>query len=886
MVMVSAGIQVNELDFSDYAPRLGITRPVFVGGASKGAPNTVIEVNDEAALVRAFGPPLLTDYGLQAAVQYLRRGDQLKYLRVGDSSMDTADLPIPGTSGGTPAVAATGAINFTGSANPTDGETVTLNDGVTAIAATGDIEFTGGTQPTDGDTVLIDDGTGVAAAANVTFTSTPTTGDTVTIDDAEGNSETFEFTDGGGASPGNIEVNKSATVDAGASEFRTALNGSSLNITCGAITGAGPWVAPLTHDVVGTTGNFATIASAGTTPPAHPSGLSGGAGAVKFEFDDDATTESGHVAVTIGATTPDTLDDMVDKINLATAIDVSAADTTGVGDPTITCTHGTPGAAGNSATMAAAGATPPTVAANFTGGADGTDYTFEFDDDSSVTPGNIAVLIGATAAATMANLIIAINASAVQIVAVDATVTVPNCALTNAVPGDAGNKTITETGANIGVSGMSGGTDAIPGSLVNVMTIYAASPGTWGNEIQVLFRASTVFDAPAGNFDMLVYAPDSPGGSVVLQETFLNLSLTSSDARFVETVVEQGIPGEVNPSEYVTVDVLSDGTVTAATYTLGTGAGTVGNDGVANILSTDYIGTVTGTVATGLQALRNPETIEFNLIAVPGVTHKDVIAAIEALINFRADCLALQDPPFGLDRDGVVDWHNGLNIAVPNAPTSPLTSNRMTMTGHAWVKRYDPYSETSIWMPPSGQVAAQAAYTDSVSFPWFPIAGHNRGVLDADEVEWSPDRDDRAILAAGQNRVNPIVDFVGQGPTLFDNWTLQRTPTALDQVHVRRLLLHAEKLCATAVKYLVFEPHDPVTWKRFTQLCNTELSAIAASRGLETFKVICDESTNPASQRANKVMKGKLLMVPINAVRELVMDFAVYASGTEFEEEL
>jgi phage tail sheath protein FI len=189
-------------------------------------------------------------------------------------------------------------------------------------------------------------------------------------------------------------------------------------------------------------------------------------------------------------------------------------------------------------------------------------------------------------------------------------------------------------------------------------------------------------------------------------------------------------------------------------------------------------------------------------------------------------------------------------------------------------------------MPPSGQVAAQAAYTDSVSFPWFPIAGHNRGVLDADEVEWSPDRDDRAILAAGQNRVNPIVDFVGQGPTLFDNWTLQRTPTALDQVHVRRLLLHAEKLCATAVKYLVFEPHDPVTWKRFTQLCNTELSAIAASRGLETFKVICDESTNPASQRANKVMKGKLLMVPINAVRELVMDFAVYASGTEFEEEL
>lgn len=157
--------------------------------------------------------------------------------------------------------------------------------------------------------------------------------------------------------------------------------------------------------------------------------------------------------------------------------------------------------------------------------------------------------------------------------------------------------------------------------------------------------------------------------------------------------------------------------------------------------------------------------------------------------------------------------------------------------------------------------------------------------MDFDAVEWSPDETQRVALATGQNRVNPIVDFANSGPTFFDNWTLQRTPTALDEIHIRRLLLYAEKLCATAVSYLVLEPNDPVTWEKYKMLCNPILSQIAANRGLETFKVICDATTNPPAQRANKVMKGKLQVVPINAARTIYLDFAIYASGTTFDEE-
>jgi len=85
--------------------------------------------------------------------------------------------------------------------------------------------------------------------------------------------------------------------------------------------------------------------------------------------------------------------------------------------------------------------------------------TFEFDDDASVTPGNISVTVGESAAATMAALITAINTA----VPLDVTATPSDppdadCTLENDTPGAAGNVPIVKTGANITVTGMGGGT--------------------------------------------------------------------------------------------------------------------------------------------------------------------------------------------------------------------------------------------------------------------------------------------------------------------------------------------------------------------------------------------------------------------------------------------
>jgi hypothetical protein len=509
--------------------------------------------------------------------------------------------------------------------------------------------------------------------------------------------------------------------------------------------------------------------------------------------------------------------------------------------------------------------------------------TFEFDNNATVTPGAVGVLIGVTAAATLQNLISAVNAwnATLGITAVDGTITIPQINFTRDLGGLAGNATIAKVGANIGVVGLSGGVDLVPGSAVTVMGLYATSPGTWGNSLKAIIQATTVINAPVNSFDLLIQAPVDDAGNVAVVERFNNLSLDSTSARYIEVVLRDGILGETNPSEYLTADVLvTAGSPTAGTYPIGVAPGNPGQDGITGLLPADYIGVVTGQTATGLKALSNPEKTDYNLLALPGVTHKDVLQAVLDMTVLRGDFLYLVDTPFGLSRAQAIEWHNGLAGYVANAPTQPLDSSYATLWW-SWQRRYDAYNKRDVWLPPSGFIAQACAYTDDVAGPWFPIGGHNRGVLDTDKVEYSPDAAERETLVGGSNRVNPIVEFIS-GITLYGNRTLQRKESALADIHVRRLLVYAEKLVANSVRALVFEPNDPYTWRKFELLVNPILQHIKDSRGLEEFRVVCDATTNPSALRNQRRMNGKILLKPFGAAEVVEADFALFASGAEF----
>jgi len=784
MPTLSPGIYVQEFDFAEYVARLGATTLAIVGGATKGPLNTPTILTSEGDLVRLFGAPVASDYGLQTAAQFLKRGSRVSYTRVADddatAGAKTADVKLYG------GVLATGSIAF--SAKPVDGNSITLTPGNPICTLQNDANGTAG------NVAIIVGGPGTQ---------------TEVVEGMSGGTVSAKAT-------GAIRFNDSAQ----------PVDGRTLTISDGVNTKV-------------------------------------------FEFDSNSAVGAGNVSVTIGGSAIATMANLVTAINGASSLNVTATNVT-----------------------------------------DG--VTFEFDDDATVNAGAVPVALGSSSNsqfAVMQSLIAAINANAkfgsLSIKAADASAATPGCTLTAATVGDAYNATIVVGGGatSITVAGMAGGKDA---GAQHLATITAASPGVWANGIQVEvleYRDPGVISSAVSNRRTIrVYAPVEPGASVSLVETFSDVSLDPSSDRFIETVLARGIMGETVASQYVRADVYPIGpTVTVATGVLDTGVATLGRadlgntpgqDGITGLKGSNgfsfYVGTVNGQVATGLQALRNPETTEFNLICVPGVSHKAVIAAAIGLCEARGDAMALIDPPLGLNVQEVVDWSNGLRASAnggvdPNAPAAPINSSYAAIYW-PWLEINDPYTRKTLWLPPSGFVAAAMADSDDKNGPWIAVAGELRGKLSANRSEYSPTQAERDLLVGGANRVNPIINKLNVGLTIYGNRTTLRRNSALNNVHTRRMLLFAEKACATAVAVLHFNPNDRQTWKQFQQLCDTELNRVKAGRGIETFKVICDASTNPPAQRSNKTMMGKLLIAAMEAAEAIVLNFSVYSAGTTFDE--
>lgn len=417
-------------------------------------------------------------------------------------------------------------------------------------------------------------------------------------------------------------------------------------------------------------------------------------------------------------------------------------------------------------------------------------------------------------------------------------------------------------------------------------TLTAISPGTWANGLRLVVEAGSA----AGLYNISVQAYfDQNSQSLATVEFFKDVQFSDpdgknqyGDANYAEDIINDGIYGMSYPSEYVTIEI-EDGSIepVVGTYVLGQGAGNVaGLDGVDALIEADYIGIYTGQSKTGMKTLDDAESLDINLIAIPGVSSPAVIYELIALCEKRADCMCVVDAPFGLDTQTVIDWHNGTGVYNHQAFNSSYGALYWP-----WVRVYENYNRKEIWMPPCGFVLAQYAYTDYQTQPWFAPAGLIRGRIKTGvRIEMSPDLGEREFLYGNGNAVNAIVNFTRDGLTIWGQRTLQRRPTALDRVNVRRLLLYLEKVIATSVRYLVFEPNDPVTWRRFINLVEPALDFVKTHRGLYEYKVICDDTVNPAIEIDRNRMTGKIMLKPTKSAEVINLDFTLVSTGASFNE--
>lgn len=406
----------------------------------------------------------------------------------------------------------------------------------------------------------------------------------------------------------------------------------------------------------------------------------------------------------------------------------------------------------------------------------------------------------------------------------------------------------------------------------DAVTLTASSPGSWANGSSGV-SVEVVDGDIAGTYTLRIR------WNGFLVETFDNVVMNpSTDDNFIETRLLE--------SDYVTAAVTPGET----SLQLTSGVTLSGGDDGAGVVPSDVVGQIVGSTKTGLKLFSSVKEIDINTIAAPGLDHKAVVAELIALAEARQDTFALVDAPFGLSSTEIVDWHNGQLGGDPRYPDVTLNSSYAGLYW-PWAQVFDSFNNESVWAPPSGFAAQSYAYTDQQFDTWFAPAGYRRGRLPqilATEIVPTDGQGQYMYGGnAGQfgiNAVNPIMNFLGEGTFIWGQRTLQRAPTALDRVNVRRMLLYLRKVIATATRYLVFEPNDEAMWDDFKGLVIPFLRTVKNGRGLRDYRVIMDESTNPPSLVDQNQALGRILLKPTKAAEVINISFALLPQGANFDE--
>ena len=141
----------------------------------------------------------------------------------------------------------------------------------------------------------------------------------------------------------------------------------------------------------------------------------------------------------------------------------------------------------------------------------------------------------------------------------------------------------------------------------------------------------------------------------------------------------------------------------------------------------------------------------------------------------------------------------------------------------------------------------------------------------------------KLYLYAYEARINPIATFPGGDFVIFGQKTLQIAKSALDRVNVRRMMLELKRQVIGIADRLLFEQNNQATRDRFINLVSPRLALIQAQQGIESFRVVMDDTNNTELDREDNRLNGKIIVVPTRTIEFISIDFIITNAGVSFE---
>jgi len=314
--------------------------------------------------------------------------------------------------------------------------------------------------------------------------------------------------------------------------------------------------------------------------------------------------------------------------------------------------------------------------------------------------------------------------------------------------------------------------------------------------------------------------------------------------------------------------------------------------GEAGLTTTGSLAATVGDLSTGYEIFENTEEyeVDFLLMGSGGLAKEDTQALASKLISVaeaRKDAIAFISPHRGSQ---VTESGSGYSVKSASDITdevisfyASIPSSSFAVFDSGYKYAYDRFSDTFRYVPLNGDMAGLCARNDISNFPWFSPAGTARGaILNAVKLAYNPTKIQRDRLYSA--RINPVIFSPGSGIILFGDKTGLAKASAFDRINVRRLFIYLEQAISAAAKDVMFEFNDSLTRSSFVNAVEPFLRDVQAKRGIQEFRLICDESNNTAAVIDANEFIADIYIKPNRSINFIGLTFVATRSGVSFSE--
>lgn len=415
----------------------------------------------------------------------------------------------------------------------------------------------------------------------------------------------------------------------------------------------------------------------------------------------------------------------------------------------------------------------------------------------------------------------------------------------------------------------------------DLLSLQAASVGAWGARLSIAVDHKTRDASDTKLFNLTVVEKD--GTRELARETFLNVSIDPTSARFVPRVLEES-------SSLVRVPP-SGSSWTVPNVRPQPNAAIAANAGTASDGNAITGAEITGSASlkTGLYALEKADL--FNLLCLPPPTpggDTPSTAYSEALdYCVRRRALLLVDSPAAWGANPA----SAAGDAVAGLATLSLTGERARNAALFFprVRKADPLRENQIGeFVPCGIVAGIFARTDAERGVWKAPAGLDAALNGTAGLQVN--------LTDGENgQLNPLAvnclrSFPVAGRVVWGARTMRGADVMADEykyVPVRRLTLFLEETLYRGTQWVVFEPNDEPLWSQIRLNLGAFMhglfrrGAFQGSSPREAYFVKCDRETTTQADINNGIVNIHVGFAPLKPAEFVVIRIQQIAGQLE-----